>query len=282
MSTKRKVLVFLIPLFLVVTLGLGMAATAKAVEFDEDGIIEAGEVIDDDLFIGNDTVEINGTVNGDVFAGGSVVKVNGTINGSLATGAQSVFINGQVSGSVYAGSSTITLGPDAAIGRNMYYGGFNLSAEEGSVINRDLLVGAYQVLLSGEVGRDVRAGVGALEINGSVGNDVIAEVGGPSSGNQPPIFTNPPGVQTIVPSGIRVSEGAVIGGSISYKSSENQSEAIAISPPGGISYEYVPEMDPNADPEEAGKVGSTALVAAWLLKQLRVFITLMLLGGLVV
>ncbi|MCJ7717352.1 MAG: hypothetical protein MUO54_12650, partial [Anaerolineales bacterium] len=220
--------------------------------------------------------------NGDVFAAGSVVKVNGTINGSLATGAQTVFINGLVSGSVYAGSSTITLGPDTEIGRNMYYGGFNLSAEEGSIINRDLLVGAYQALLSGEVGRDVRAGVGALEINGIIGNDVIAEVGGPSAGKQYPIITGPPGVQTIVPSGIRVSEDAVVGGAISYKSSENQSESIAISPPGGIDYEYVPEMDPNADPDEAGRVGSTALVAAWLLKQLRVFITLMLLGGLVV
>lgn len=110
MSTKRKVLILLIPLFLVLTLGFGVTTTAKAVEFDEDGYVGSDEVIDDDLFIGGDTVEINGTVNGDVFAVGSVIKVNGTVNGSLAIGGQSVQVNGVVDGSVYSGSSTFNPG----------------------------------------------------------------------------------------------------------------------------------------------------------------------------
>ena len=283
MSVKRKVLIILIPLFLVFTLGFGFAATVKAVEFDEDGIIDANEVIDDDLFIGSETVEINGTVNGDVFSTGSVVKVNGTVNGSLVTVAQSVFVNGLVDGSVYAGSSTFTLGSEAEIGRNVYYGGFNISAESGSNVKKDLLVGAYQALLSGRVGRDVRAGVGALEIDGVVGNDVIAEVAGPSEGQQSYNFSSPPGVDTIIPSGIRVSKDAEIGGSITYKSSEDQSDAIEISPAGGVTFEYNPDLDPEAvDADEAGRVGSTALIGTWLLKRVRVFITLMLLGALIV
>jgi len=36
MSTKRKIFVFLIPLFLVIVIGLGMTATVKAVEFDRN------------------------------------------------------------------------------------------------------------------------------------------------------------------------------------------------------------------------------------------------------
>ena len=136
MSAKRKLFIILIPLFLVFTLGFGVATTAKAVEFDEDGIVEAGEVIDDDLFIGGDTVQINGTVNGDVIAFGSVVKVNGIVNGSLVTGAQSILVDGIVNGSVYAASSTFTLGSEAEIGRNLYYGGFNLSAESGSIVEK--------------------------------------------------------------------------------------------------------------------------------------------------
>lgn len=281
MSTKRKVLLIFIPIFLVLTIGFGFAATAKAVEFDEDGILEEGEIIDDDLFIGGDIVEINGTVNGDVFASGSIVKVNGTINGSLASGAQTILINGKVSGSVYAGSMTITLGPDTEIGRNMFYGGFNLNAEEGSIIHRDLLVGAYQALLSGEIGRDVQAGVGALDIEGSIGNNVRAEVASPSDGQPPQIYPSPPGIDTIAPSGIRISEEAEIGGSLYYKSSEDQSRAIAISPPGGIEFDYEPEVNPNVDSPDPDEIGSR-LVGAWLLKQVRVFITLMLLGGLIV
>ena len=282
MSTKKKIFLIFIPIFLVVTIGFSAAATARAVEFDHDGVVEEGEVIDDDLFIGGDTIEINGTVNGDVFAGGSVVLVNGTINGSLATGAQSVYINGDVSGSIYAGSSTMTLDKDAQVGRNVYYGGFNLTAKDGSYIGRDLLVGAYQALLAGEVSRDIRAAVGALEIDGVVGNDVIAEVASPSEDQGPMYYSRPPGVETVVPAGIRISEDAAIGGKLTYKSSQNQADAIAITPAGGIDYEYVSPADSKVDVDEGRKVGTSALVATWLVKRVRMFITLLLLGSLVV
>ncbi len=282
MNTKKKILLLVIPLFLVFMIGFGTAATVKAVEFDDDGIIEEGEVINDDLFIANDTIEINGIVNGDVFAGGSVVKINGTINGSLAVAGQSIQVNGIVTGSVYAGSSTMTLGSEAQVGRNLYYGGFNLTTSDGSFVSRDLLVAGYQALLSGEVGRDVRAAVGALEITGVIGNDVIAEVGGTDDSQQPIYFTGPPGVETIVPAGIRVSEDATIGGMLKYKSSENQASAIAITPPGGIDFEYDPQISSETDPEEISRISSTTLVTAWFVKRIRTFMTLLLLGGLIV
>jgi cytoskeletal protein CcmA (bactofilin family) len=281
MSTKKIILVIVIPLFLVFSIGFGLAATAKAVEYDNDGIVEAGQVINDDLFIGGETIEINGTVNGDVFAGGSVVKINGTINGSLAAGGQVILVNGDVTGSIYAGSMTLTLGPEASVGRNLYYGGFNLTAEPGSQINRDLLVGAYQALLSGQVARDVNAGVGALEIDGMIGNNVNAEVAGTSQGDQPSFFLQQPGIETVIPSGIRVAETAVIGGAINYKSSEDQADTILGAPAGGIHFEYDPQMDPGRVADEVSRVRPTALVGAWFLKRIREFITLMILGGLI-
>lgn len=176
----------------------------------------------------------------------------------------------------------LTLGPEAKIGRNLYYGGFNLSAEPGSIVEKDLLVGAYQALLAGQVGRDVRAGVGALEIDGYVGNDVRADVGATAEGQQAYFLSGPPGVETIVPSGIRVSEDAEIGGSLLYRSSENQADAIEITPEGGVTFEYNPDLDPDTDPGDVGRISSAALVASWLLKRVRVFITLMLLGALIV
>ena len=281
MNTKKKTLLIFIPLFLVLMIGFGAASTAKAVEFDDDGIIEEGEVIDDDLFIANDTVEINGVVNGDVFAGGSIVKVNGTVNGSLVIGAETVQVNGAVTGSVYIGAGTMTLGGEAEVGRNLYSGVFNLTTVDGSYVSRDLLVAGYQALLSGEVGRDVRAAVGALELTGVVGNDVFAEVGGTDLNQQPVYFSAPPGVETVMPFGIRVSDDAEIGGSLTYRSSEDQASSISITPPGGIVFEYEPRPDPKPAPEEVSQVGSR-LVASWLLKRVRTFITLLLLGGLIV
>ncbi len=282
MTHKRLFLLVIIPLFLIFTIGFGVTATAKAVEFDEDGIIEAGETIDDDLFISGEIVEINGTVNGDVFAGGSVVTVNGTINGSLVAGPQVVHINGEVNGSVYAVSMTITLGPEAIIGRNFYFAGLNLKADPGSLVSKDLVVGAYQALLSGQIGRDVHAGVGALEIDGSIGNDVYAEIAGTSEGPPPYFLFNQPDVDSVIPFGLRVSENAEIGGSLNYKSSENQAETILISPAGGIDFEYVPQLNAQDFQDEATRVGPAALAGAWVIKRIQEFITLMILGGLVV
>ncbi len=279
MNSEHKVVLLIVSLIFVFGVGFGLVGTAKAVEFDDDGTVSSDEVIDDDLFITSDTVEINGTVKGDVFAAGGLVKVNGTIEGSLAAGAQTIIIDGNVMGSVYAGASTFTLDDGAVVDRNVFYGGFNLTTEQGSHIGRDLLVGAYQALLSGQIERDVRAGVGALEINGSVGRDVYADVGSPEDSQQTVFFGGPPGVDTVVPTGIRISEGAEIGGEVIYKSSQNQQDAIQVSPPGGIDFQYVPRA---ADRETAKEVGVATIVGSWFVKRLRVFITLLVLGTLVI
>jgi cytoskeletal protein CcmA (bactofilin family) len=279
MNLKQKVGLLILSLIVVCGVGFGFVSTAKAVEFDDDGTISAEEVIDDDLFIASDTVEINGTVKGDVFAAGGLVKVNGTIEGSLAAGAQTIIIDGDVMGSVYAGASTFTLDDGAVVKRNVFFGGFNLTTEKGSSIGRDLLVGAYQALLSGQIERDVRAGVGALEINGTVGGDVYAEVGSPEDNQQTIFFGGPPGVDTIVPTGIRISEEAQVGGKVTYKSSQNQEDAIQISPLGGIDFQFDPRLE-NGD--TAREVGIATLVGSWFVKRLRDFITLLILGALVI
>ncbi|MFO8037392.1 MAG: hypothetical protein R6U57_12275 [Anaerolineales bacterium] len=279
MNSKQKVGLLLLSLIVVFGVGFGFVSTAKAVEFDDDGTVSADEVIDDDLFIASDMVEINGTVKGDVFAAGGLVKVNGTIEGSLVAGAQTIIIDGHVMGSVYAGASTFTLDDGSVVDRNILFGGFNLTTEKGSTIGRDLLVGAYQALLSGKVERDVRAGVGALEINGKVGGDVYAEVGSPEDNQQTVLFGGPPGVDTIVPTGIRISEGAHIGGTLTYKSSQNQEDAIQISPPGGVNFQYDPKPE-NGD--TARDVGLATLIGSWIVKRLRAFITLLILGALVI
>ena len=74
MSSRRKFLIFVLPIILIFTLSFGIANPAQAVEFDDDGIVTADEVIDDDLFITGDNVKIDGTINGDLIAAHMVVK----------------------------------------------------------------------------------------------------------------------------------------------------------------------------------------------------------------
>jgi len=280
--TKKQVLTLFLALTLAVTLGFGLAGSAKAVEFDEDGLIGEEEVIDDDLFIASDLVEINGTINGNVFAAGSRVEINGTVNGSVFAGAQTILINGTIDGSLYAGSSTMSLKPTATVSRNLFYGGFNLNTEPDSVIGKDLLVGAYQALLFGQVERDLQAGVAALEIHGEIGGDVIAEVEAAEENQMPIGFWGPPGVETIIPTGLRVSEDARIGGTLRYKSSQNMNDRVEISPGGGLEYQYEPKPVREDDFDDPGWIGIGTVIGKWVLNRIRIFITLLLLGLLVV
>ena len=272
---------------LIVTVGLTLlligATAGRAAAFDFRGgdsvTIGASEVVDDDLFIGGNTVVVDGTVNGDLFIGGTDIEVNGTVNGSLFVGGQLVKVNGTVTGSVYGGGMSATLGSQASVGRNVLFGGFSLEAESGSVIGRDLLMGGYQAILDGEIGRDVRFGGSALELNGKVDGDVLAEVDPPGSDFDPAPFMFMPGSPRVVAPGLRVSEEATIGGKLTYTSSVEQATAIQSAPAGGVAYQT---PQPGQTPETQPRVGFTFNILGWIFDRIRELATLILLGALVV
>ena len=202
-------------LALIGLLAFSIATPTEAAEFrgGDRLVIEAGEVIDDDLFVAGDRVEINGTVKGDLFVTGSEVAVNGTVEGSLFIAGQILSVDGQVDGSLYSGGYALRVGPEASIGRNLFSGGFSLTTEPGSTVGRDLYAGGYQAILSGDVGRDVSVGVGALELNGTVGGDLNAEVS--SSGEAaPPTTPGMPGTVPVIAPGFRMAERAQVDGAL--------------------------------------------------------------------
>ncbi len=180
-------------------------------------VVGENEVIDDDLFISGDTVTINGTVKGNLFATGTTVTINGHVKGSLFGAGRTLILNSPVDGSVYVGSYALTLGEGAQIGRNLNFGGFSLTAQPGSTIGRSLYGGGYQFLLSGAVADDVNVGSGALELNGTVGGDVRGSVGSPGEGSPSPYIPEFEGAVTPVDPGLRVREGATIGGDLNVE-----------------------------------------------------------------
>ena len=250
--------------------------SAQAVAFIEDGQLAEGEVIDDDLFIGGQTVVVNGTVNGDLLAFGGDVTVNGTVKGSLVTSAQNVTINGDIMGSVYGAGYVLELGPSATIGRNAYFGAFSVQSRPGSTVARDLLVGAYQALLAGEVGRDLTAGLGALELSGKIGGDVKLEVGAPDQASPGPSYFGPPGGPTMIAPGLRVAQGARIGGALRYTSPSEQPGTIKETPAGGVIFTRSAHDE---DTRPGGTSGLVWLIGRWILRRLRELTTLLLLGA---
>jgi hypothetical protein len=266
---------------------LSLARVARAVEFDDDGVIGADEVIDDDVMMNAEVVVVDGTVNGNLLVSGGSVTVNGKISGdllifsaeatvdgqvdgNLAFCGQSLWISGAIKDTVWFLGSSLVLEPATVIGRNLFFTGFGMEAEPGSTIGRDVIASGYQALLRGQTERDVQAEVNALELGGSVGGDVRAKVGAPGEGMARGPYW--PGMPQAVDAGLRVSESAEIGGALVYSSEVEQGGTIGAVPLGGVVYE------PPVKPEVSVSFGQRA--GQWLLARVRELVTLLVLGAL--
>lgn len=200
------------------TLAVALAITPAAhageyIEGEPDATLEAGEVVEDDLFIAGEDVLVAGIVEGDLFAGGMTVTITGEVRGNVYAGAQLVVVSGQIDGALMTGGYSVVLEEGAEIGRNVYVGAFSFEAAPESVIGRSIYGGAYQVILDGEVVRDVTTGSAALQISGSVGGDVLAEVGEDTGQTDYMYQYWSPGVPRVemIDPGYEIEEGAVAG-----------------------------------------------------------------------
>jgi len=131
------------------------------------------EVINDDLFIGAQAVQIDGTVNGDVFVGAQTVKITGIINGNLHAGANTLDLSGTVKGNVYAGAQNVLVSK-AKIGGSLLVGAATVNVDKDSSIGGSILAGAGTLLIDSQVQRSVYAGTGSLTVGSEarIGKDL--------------------------------------------------------------------------------------------------------------
>jgi hypothetical protein len=202
-------------------------------------VIGRDEVIAGDLYAAGNTVTIDGTVKGDLVVVASQIIVNGTIEGDLLAAGQAVIVNGVVNDDVRAGGQAIMLGPGARVGGDLAVGGMSLDNQSGSVVKGDVLAGAFQALLAGEVGRNVRGGMNRMELRGTVGGDVDVSVSGEASAS--PVQFSPAG-QTPIPNvrpNLTLANSARVGGKLIYQSSAAASIDPAAQVAGGVAYTQV-------------------------------------------
>jgi hypothetical protein len=286
---RKRWIRWTVALGVVALFALSLVGVSRAIESDDDGIIEADEVIDDDLFISYDTVRVDGTIKGNLFVTAETIIINGTVDGNVLVAGNTATIDGEVGGSVaFAGAELQVNGPiggtlfafggsvvmeeSTAVAYNVLFNGFGLEMKPGSSVGRDLGIGARQALLGGEIGRNVDAEADALVISGQIGGDVTADVSPP--GEDPPGFQLPY-LPSPIPSGLRVSEEAEIEGSLTYVSQVEQASAIDAAPAGGVVYR-------EPDPGTTSPVSVGAQVGRWVMKRLQDLVTLLVLGGLAV
>ncbi len=305
MSANTKGFIRWAAVFLLVAVLLtGLVGRVQALEIDRNGKIAAGTTIDDDLVMTANDVVMEGTVNGSLIAAGNTVTINGTvksdviavgrfvvidqkavIEGNLFTGASTVAVRGKVVGTVFSGAGAFTLDSSASIGRNLFYGGFDLTARSGSMISRDLYAAAYQTILSAQM-RNANLAAAAIEIDGTISGDAVLRVADASAGtdlNSYRFWDNSwPDMPASIQPGLRISEGAKIGGKLTYTSQTDQGSSIQTVPGGGIVYQT---PVPDVSRTERVTTSRTYLPWAtgsgfWLWGMLRNLATILILGAL--
>lgn len=104
--------------FLLALLALGLATPALAFDGREGDnvVIDASEVINDDLYVGAENFTLEGTVKGDLVVAGAVITINGTVEGDLIAAGQAIIINGVIGDDarVAAGASWLAKMPALA------------------------------------------------------------------------------------------------------------------------------------------------------------------------
>ncbi len=256
---------------------LTMTITSSALAFDGRGgetvVIEADEVISDDLYVGATNFTLEGTVKGDLFVSGETIVINGTVEGDLFAMGQSVVINGTVTDDVRIAGSGLQLGEKASIGGDLLGAAASLEAKKGSVVGGDFLYGGAQALLSGDVTGNAMFAAGALELRGTIGGDVTAEVGNAEDTGAPPssyMWQTGIAIPSVSP-GFTINENAKIGGDLAY----TQSKDIQI--PADAVAGKVTRKEPIANAQYTPPT-TAQKAATWSFDLLRSIVTLVLFG----
>jgi carbonic anhydrase/acetyltransferase-like protein (isoleucine patch superfamily) len=145
--------------------------------YEEKGniVVSKTETVDDDLFVGAESVTVDGTVLGTIFAGTGKYVQTGTVKGDLVLGAEHAVISGTIGGDIYVGAGSVTISK-ATIGGNIIAGAGNITIDKDSKIGGSLITGTGDLKNYASVGRNVMIGAGTVLLDGKVGKE--ARVGG--------------------------------------------------------------------------------------------------------
>lgn len=208
--------------FLLALIALGIAMPVRAFE-DRSGdkiIIGADEVITDDLYVGAETVIVDGVIQGDLIVGAQTVIVNGTVEGDFMAGARDIIINGTVQDDARIFGAAFLLGENAVIGDDLMGAGASLETQPGSQIGGDLVMGNGQNLLAGNVDGNATIGTGAIELRGRIGGDAVFALGKvENEGQKMGPMTFDPEQEITIPNlniGLTFGPDSEIGGSLEY------------------------------------------------------------------
>lgn len=262
---------------------LALSIATPALAFDGRGgdtiTIGKDEIVNDDLYVGAETVTLDGTVKGDFVAAGSIVTINGTVEGDLIAAGQAVILNGTVTDDVRIAGGALLIGENAVIGGDLVAAGASIEIRAGSTIGTDVIGMGGQALVAADVTRNVQFTGGGLELRGQIGGDVNAIVGdAEETGPGPMVYMpNSPIALPNVKPGLTISPEAKIGGKLEYTSTKD------LNIPAEVVVGPVTRIEPKVEPEMVVKEPTPAeRVMTGVFDTLRNMVSLILIGLLLV
>ncbi|MBN2548534.1 MAG: polymer-forming cytoskeletal protein [Anaerolineales bacterium] len=280
MNTKYFYRIIILALVLLMTFSIATPALAFDPRGGDSIVIDADEVIEDDLYLTANMITINGVVKGDVIAFANSITLNGKIEGDFMAAGNSVTVNGEVTDDLRCAGYVLGLGPQSKIGDDVVAAGYSLEVAQGSAVGGALVLAAYQGLLNGQVSEGAKLGLGKLELNGVIDGDVQLAIGDPEDSRDFPTFymgNNMPPVPSVKP-GLNFGSEAQINGKLDYTSTNQYSF------PAGVITGSVTYTEPPVSPEDISQyrpMRETNPVLHSILEALRFLVALVVIGLLV-
>lgn len=228
--------ILLITATIIFLLAAPTAAFAASWQSNNAVTIPSEKTIHDDLYVGGQTITIDGNIDGNLFIGGGNIIVNGNISKSLFVGGGTVTIAGDVGDIALVGGGQITI--SGRVKNDLLVGGGTVNISKNARIGRDLLLGAGTVTMGGEIGRNMLAGATDLTMTGTVTRNVRFE------GDK-----------------LLVDKGARIGGDLTYYSANKASISSEATVGGKTTYHHVTKQNQKTEAESGASMVFGLLLA---------------------
>lgn len=139
-------------------------------------LVQADDVITEDLYAVGNRVQIDGRIEGDLYAAAfGEVSISGEVTGDVVVLSTRLVITGTVGGSVRVASGTVLV--DGDVKEDLVAAAWNTGLGSTGSVGRDLINWGRNGSLAGRVGRDLRGRFSRLQLEGQVGGTVEVAVG---------------------------------------------------------------------------------------------------------
>jgi len=165
----KKLFLFSFVAFLV----LPVLAHGAVFKTGDSYYLEAGSVIDDNLYTAGGSVNVAGTVNGDVLATGGNLFISGPISGDIEAAGGSVNIMSSVVGDIRVAGGNIVIAN--SVGGDLVAVGGQISVVPGFSAGKDLKIAGGNIDYSGETKGSASIKGGTVYFNGTVEGDLLIE-----------------------------------------------------------------------------------------------------------